>query len=207
MSSMLFEDTYLTIKEPSLGLFKDRRSKFSGYAFPVFNEEEIKVCIANLKKQHLSATHHCYAFRLGANKLVYRANDDGEPSNTAGKPILGQIQSKDLTNILIVVVRYFGGTLLGVGGLINAYRLAAAAAIQNAEIIELKVYDVYKINFDYLQINNVMKIIKDEALKIVSQDFELSCCLSFSVRKSNSNKVYDAMSKINGMEIKYIKTI
>jgi uncharacterized YigZ family protein len=204
---MLFEDTYLTIKEPSLGLFKDRGSKFSGYAFPVFNEEEIKACIAELKKQHPSATHHCYAFRLGANKLVYRANDDGEPSNTAGKPILGQIQSKDLTNILIVVVRYFGGTLLGVGGLINAYRLAAADAIQNAEIIELKINDVYEIHFDYLQMNNVMKIIKDEALKIVSQDFELSCSLSFSVRKSNSNNVYDEMCKIIGLEIKYIKTI
>jgi uncharacterized YigZ family protein len=204
---MLFEDTYLTIKEPSTGLFKDRGSKFSGYAFPVYNEEEIKVCIAELKKLHPSATHHCYAFRLGADKLAFRANDDGEPSNTAGKPILGQIQSKDLTNILIVVVRYFGGTLLGVGGLINAYRLAAADAIQNAVIIEKTVNDVYEITFDYLQMNNVMKIIKDEELKIISQQSELSCLLSFSVRKGNSNSVYDAMSKISGLEIKYLKTI
>jgi uncharacterized YigZ family protein len=204
---MLFEDTYLTIKEPSTGLFKDRGSKFSGYAFPVYNEEEIKVCIAELKKLHPSATHHCYAFRLGADKLAFRANDDGEPSNTAGKPILGQIQSKDLTNILIVVVRYFGGTLLGVGGLINAYRLAAADAIQNAVIIEKTVNDVYEITFDYLQMNNVMKIIKDEELKIISQQSELSCLLSFSVRKGNSNSVYVAMSKISGLEIKYLKTI
>jgi uncharacterized YigZ family protein len=204
---MLFEDRYLTIKETSTGLFKDRGSKFSGYAFPVHSEEEIKSCIAELKKLHPAATHHCYAFRLGADKQAFRANDDGEPANTAGKPILGQIQSKDLTNILIVVVRYFGGTLLGVGGLINAYRLAAADAIQNAVIIEKTVNDVYEITFDYLQMNNVMKIIKDEELKIISQQSELSCLLSFSVRKGNSNTVYDAMCKISGLEIKYLKTI
>ena len=145
---MLFEDTYLTIKEPSEGLFKDKGSKFSSFAFPASSEEDVKKFLAELKKQHPSANHHCYAFRLGADKQAYRANDDGEPSNTAGKPILGQIQSKDLTNILIVVVRYFGGTLLGVSGLINAYKLAAAEAIQNATIIEKTVDDIYEIKFD-----------------------------------------------------------
>ena len=204
---MLFEDTYLTIKEPSEGLFKDRGSKFSGFAYPVYSEEDVKKYLAELKKLHPSANHHCYAFRLGADKQAYRANDDGEPSNTAGKPILGQIQSKDLTNILIVVVRYFGGTLLGVSGLINAYKLAALDAIQNATIIEKTVDDIYEIRFDYLQMNDVMKIIKDEELKMLSQNFELSCELSFSVRKSNSTSVYDRMSKVEGLEIKYLATI
>jgi len=204
---MLFEDTYLTIKEPSEGLFKDRGSKFSGFAFPVYSEEDVKKYLTELKKQHPSANHHCYAFRLGADKQAYRANDDGEPSNTAGKPILGQIQSKDLTNILIVVVRYFGGTLLGVSGLINAYKLSALDAIQNATIIEKTIDDIYEIHFDYLQMNDVMKIIKDEELKMLSQNFELSCELSFSVRKSNSTIVYDRISKVEGLEIKYLKTI
>lgn len=204
---MLFEDTYFTIREPSEGLFKDRGSKFTGFAFPVQSEDDVKKRLAELRKLHPSATHHCYAFRLGADKQSYRANDDGEPSNTAGKPILGQIQSKDLTNILIVVIRYFGGTLLGVSGLINAYKLAASEAIQNAFIIEKTVDDIYEIHFDYLEMNDVMKIIKDEELKMFSQTFELSCELTFSVRKSNSTNIYDRMSKIHGLEIKYLKTI
>ena len=130
------EDTYKTIEKPSEGLFKDKGSKFISFAFPVDNEEEIKEIVQSIKKEHHSARHHCYAWRLGADQLLFRANDDGEPSSTAGKPILGQIQSFDLTNILIVVVRYFGGTLLGVSGLINAYRNAALDAINQAEIVE-----------------------------------------------------------------------
>ena len=204
---MLFEDTYFTIKEPSEGLFKDRGSKFLGLAFPVSSEEEIKKHLAEIKKLHPGANHHCYAFRLGADKQAYRANDDGEPSNTAGKPILGQIQSKDLTNILIVVVRYFGGTLLGVSGLINAYKLAALDAINNAQITEKTVNDFYSIRFDYVHMNEVMKIIKDQELKIESQNSELTCSITFSVRKSYSTTIYDRMSKIEGLEIKYIKTI
>jgi uncharacterized YigZ family protein len=204
---MLFEDTYLTILEPSIGLFKEKGSKFLSFAFPVGSEDEIKMKLSELRKLHPSARHHCYAFRLGADKQAYRANDDGEPSNTAGKPILGQIQSKDLTNILIVVVRYFGGTLLGVSGLIQAYKLSAADAIRNAKIIEKTVNDIYELQFDYLQMNDVMKIIKDENLEMLSQNFELACTLSFSVRKSNSTNVYDQFSKNKGIEIKYLKTI
>ena len=203
---MLFEDTYLTIKEPSEGLFKDRGSKFSGFAFPVKTEEDVKKFLAALKKQHPSANHHCYAFRLGADKQSYRMNDDGEPSNTAGKPIFGQILSKDLTDILIVVVRYFGGTLLGVSGLINAYKMAAAEAIQNAELVEKTVNDIYEVEFDYLLMNDVMRIIKEENLKILSQNSELNCTLSFSVRKSNSTAVYDKLSKVHGLKIKYLRT-
>lgn len=204
---MLFEDTYFTIERPSEGLFKDRGSKFISYAFPVSNEEEIKKQLAILRKEHPSANHHCYAFRLGADKLAFRSNDDGEPSNTAGKPILGQIQSKDLTNILIVVVRYFGGTLLGVSGLINAYRQAAAEAIANAMITEKTVNDIYELKFDYLLMNDVMKIMKDEKLEQLSQEFELSCKLSFGVRKSNSVKVYDLFKKLNGVEIIYLRSV
>ena len=204
---MLFEDTYLTIEKASEGIFKDKGSKFLAYAYPVASEEKIKEHLAELRKLHPSARHHCYAFRLGAAKQAFRANDDGEPSNTAGKPILGQIQSKDLTNILIVVVRYFGGTLLGVSGLINAYKLAALDSIQNANIIEKTVDEVYELKFDYLQMNDVMKIIKDQHLQILHQNFELNGELSFSVRKSNSTKMYDMFSKISNLEIEFIKEI
>ncbi|HEX8609296.1 MAG TPA: YigZ family protein, partial [Pedobacter sp.] len=202
----LFEDTYLTIQQPAEGLFKDRGSKFHSFVFPVTTEEEVKNHLSTLRKEHHSANHHCYAFRLGADKSAFRANDDGEPSNTAGKPILGQIQSKDLTNILIVVVRYFGGTLLGVSGLITAYRQAAAEVISNSVIIEKTVKDEYELKFDYLQMNDVMKIIKDENLIIQSQNFELSPTLTFSVRKSNSVKIYDMLKKLNGTQLTYIKT-
>ena len=199
---MLFEDTYYSISQPCQGLYKDKGSKFIAYAFPVSNEEEIKTHLSALRKEHHSARHHCYAYRLGADKLIYRANDDGEPSSTAGKPILGQIQSKDLTDILIVVVRYFGGTLLGVSGLINAYKLATADAINNALIVEKIVKEKYEIKFDYLQMNDVMKIIKDENLEIQSQNFELTCSLTFAVLKNNADKVQQLFTKINNLEIK-----
>ncbi|MCW3085248.1 MAG: hypothetical protein JWP12_2614 [Bacteroidetes bacterium] len=204
---MLFEDTYLTVENSAEGLFKDKGSKFLAFAYPVINEEEIKERLVALKKLHPSANHHCYAFRLGADKLVFRANDNGEPSNTAGKPVLGQIQSKDLTNVLVVVVRYFGGTLLGVSGLINAYRSAAADVLGNVSIIEKTVNDVYEISFDYLQMNDVMKIMKEEQLEQLSQTFELSCSLTFSVRKGNSNKAYELFSKVQGLEIKYLRSV
>lgn len=204
---MLFDDVYFTIEKPAEGLFKDRGSKFISFAFPVTNEDEVKKHLADLRKEHPSANHHCYAFRLGADKLAYRSNDDGEPSNTAGKPILGQIQSKDLTNILIVVVRYFGGTLLGVGGLITAYRQAAAEAIANSVIVERTVNEIYELKFGYLQMNDVMKVMKDEKLEQLSQDFQLDCKLSFRVRKSNSVKVYDLFKKMNGIEITYLRSV
>lgn len=202
----LFEDTYLTISKPSEGLFKDRGSKFIAYAYPVTTEAEVKKHLETLRKEHFSARHHCFAFRLGPDKNACRANDDGEPSNSAGKPILGQIQSKDLTNVLIVVVRYFGGTLLGVSGLINAYRGAAADALANAEIIEKQVQDVYEVNFTYAAMNDVMKIIKDEGMDVISQDFGLECRLEFAVRKSKADHVAGLLSKIDNLEIAYKRT-
>ena len=169
---MLFADSYLTVKSKHEVLFKERGSKFLAFIFPVKSEEEIKNHLIALKKEHPNANHHCYAWRLGADKLAYRANDDGEPSNTAGKPILGQIQSNDLTNVLIVVVRYFGGTLLGVGGLISAYKTAAAEVIAAAEIFENFILFEYSVEFNEENINLVMRVLKDCGAKISSHTYE-----------------------------------
>jgi len=160
-------DSYKTIKAKSEGLFKDKGSKFLSYAFPVETEEEIKEILIQIKKEHHSARHHCYAWRLGTEEITFRANDDGEPSSTAGKPILGQLLSFELTNILVVVVRYFGGTLLGTGGLINAYRTAAAEAIKNAKTVTRVVEDKFTLKFTYNEMNDVMQIIKQENLNIL----------------------------------------
>jgi uncharacterized YigZ family protein len=203
---MLFEDTYLTISHSCEGIFKDKGSKFIAYAYPVSTEENVKKIVTDLRKLHFNATHHCYAFRLGADKQLYRANDDGEPKYTAGKPILGQIQSKDLTDVLIVVVRYFGGTLLGVGGLVNAYKQAAADALANAAIIEKTSNEFFEIVFDYLQMNEVMKIIKDENIHQIHKSFESNCKLTLSVRKNNFTKVLELFNKISNLEIIFLNT-
>lgn len=198
------EDTYKTISKTSEGLFKDKGSKFISYAFPVESEDEIRNIVLTIKKEHHSARHHCYAWRLGHEKLVFRANDDGEPSSTAGKPILGQIQSYDLTNILIVVVRYFGGTLLGVSGLINAYRNAAQDAILQAEIIEKLVEKQLLIEFDYGVMNEVMKILKDEKLPQNEPKFDLRCQIKTQIRLSELNRIEDGLKKIEGLKISYL---
>ena len=198
------EDTYKTIWKTSEGLFKDKGSKFISYAFPVESEDEIRNIVLTIKKEHHSARHHCYAWRLGHEKLVFRANDDGEPSSTAGKPILGQIQSYDLTNILIVVVRYFGGTLLGVSGLINAYRNAAQDAILQAEIIEKLVEKQILIEFDYGVMNEVMKIFKDEKLPQNEPKFDLRCQIKTQIRLSELNRIEDGLKKIEGLKISYL---
>lgn len=195
------EDLYKTIESPSEGLFKDKGSKFIAFAYPVFSEEEIKEHLLRIKKEHFSARHHCYAWRLGANKEHFRANDDGEPSSSAGKPILGQIQSFDLSNILIVVVRYFGGTLLGVSGLINAYRAAAKDAIENANIIEKTVEDTFTIIFGYETMNDVMKIFKDEQLPQLETVFDMQCSIKTSIRLSDSKRILDMFGKIEGLVV------
>jgi uncharacterized YigZ family protein len=198
------EDTYKTISKTSEGLFKDKGSKFISYAFPVESEDEIRNIVLTIKKEHHSARHHCYAWRLGHEKLVFRANDDGEPSSTAGKPILGQIQSYDLTNILIVVVRYFGGTLLGVSGLINAYRSAAQDVILQAEIIEKLVEKQLLIEFDYGVMNEVMKIFKDEKLPQNEPKFDLRCQIKTQIRLSELNRIEDGLKKIEGLKVSYL---
>jgi len=197
------EDTYKTISKSTEGLFKDKGSKFISYAFPVESEDEIRNIVLTIKKEHHSARHHCYAWRLGHEKLLFRANDDGEPSSTAGKPILGQIQSYDLTNILIVVVRYFGGTLLGVSGLINAYRNAAQDAIIQAEIVEKLVEKQICIEFDYLVMNEVMKIFKEEKLPQNEPQFDLRCQIKTQVRLSDLSRVEEGLKKIEGLLITY----
>lgn len=203
---MLFEDTYKTINEISEGLFKDRGSKFIAFAFPINNEEDVKERLAELRKKYHDARHHCYAYVLGQDKSAYRINDDGEPSGTAGRPIHGQILSHDLTNILIVVIRYFGGTKLGVSGLINAYRTAGREAIESNIIVTKTIHEVYNVYFQYERMNDVMKIIKEEGLKVISQQFELECSLSFSVRKKSANYIYERFSKIKDLKIKYLQT-
>jgi uncharacterized YigZ family protein len=197
------KDTYKTITKPSEEvLFKDKNSKFYGYAFPVTNEDNIKSHIESLKKQHHSARHWCYAYQLGTEKITYRANDDGEPSNSAGQPIYGQIQSFGLTNILIVIVRYFGGVKLGVGGLINAYKTTAKLALENSNIIEKTINVDYLITFDYKNMNKVMCIIKEKQVKIVNQKLELDCNIHISVRKNDSQSIFDIFNQLYEIKIK-----
>jgi len=195
------EDTFKTILKPAEGIYKDKGSKFIAFAFPVTLEEEIKEIVQTLKKEHHSARHHCYAWRLGYEKLVFRANDDGEPSSTAGKPILGQIQSFDLTDILIVVVRYFGGTLLGVSGLINAYKSAACEAIIQAEIVEKLVEKNIHVEFGYGVMNEVMKVFKDEKLPQIDPIFDLNCQIKTSVRLGDFERIVNQLYKIEGLKI------
>ncbi len=202
----LQSDEYQTLASNSQGFFKDRGSKFFAHAFPVSQEEEIKEILKDLRKEFHDARHHCYAYRLGAGKLIYRANDDGEPSSSAGKPILGQILSYDLTDILIVVIRYFGGTLLGVPGLINAYRSAAKDAIENGEIIIKTVNDILLVRFDYLEMNNVMRIIKEEQPKMIHQAYDLECLIHLEVRRSHTSRLVKKLKKIDKAEVKVIET-
>jgi len=204
---MLFEDTYKMITGPAEGTYKEKGSKFIALAMPVFSEDAVKEKLEEIRKQYHDARHHCFAYVLGPDKSAYRMNDDGEPSGTAGRPIHGQIMAKDLTNILVVVVRYFGGVKLGVSGLITAYKSATADALDSANIRELTVNDVYLLSYEYPLMNEVMRVIKDEDLEVVEQDFRLSCKLSFKVRKNYSNKVYDRFRSIHGITIDYLKTV
>lgn len=188
--SEFISDTYKTIEVPSEEvLYKEKNSKFFGYAFPVTNEDEVKEIINQLKKQHHTARHWCYAFQIGTETIYYRANDDGEPNNSAGAPIYGQIQSFDVTNILVVVVRYFGGTKLGVGGLISAYKTAAQMTLENALIIEKTIDAHFQLNFDYKDMNKVMRVVKENQLTIVSQKMEMNCQMIIATRKQNEDKI------------------
>jgi len=204
---MLFEDTYNAITSPSSGLYKEKGSKFIALAFPVLTEADVKARLEEVRKEYHDARHHCYAYVLGFDKSAHRYNDDGEPSGTAGRPIFGQLQSKDLTNVLVVVVRYFGGTKLGVSGLITAYKTASRDALETADIISLTVNDVYELSFEYPLMNEVMRVIKDEGLKVENQDFQISCKLVFHVRKNFSNRIYERFGKIHGVKIDYLKTV
>jgi len=197
------KDTYKTISTKTEAvLFKDKNSKFFGYAFPVLNETEIKTHLETLKKEHHAARHWCYAYQLGTEKTTYRANDDGEPNNSAGMPIYGQIQSFDVTNILIVVVRYFGGVKLGVSGLINAYKTTAQMSLEDGDIIKKTINTDYLITFDYKNMNTVMRIIKEKNLKITNQKLEMDCQISISVRKKDAQSVFENFNRLFEINIK-----
>jgi len=195
------KDTYLTIKDTSEGLYKEKGSKFFAYAYPVDNETDVKEHIDNLKKKYYDAKHHCFAYILGPDGEHYRANDDGEPNHSAGDPILGQIRSKELTRVLVVVVRYFGGTKLGIPGLINAYKMAAADALDRAEIEEKLITETIEIKFEYQEMNNVMRIIKEFDLEIIDQSMEMDCRMRLRIRLKQLDEVRKKFTLLKGVAL------
>jgi uncharacterized YigZ family protein len=199
-------DTYKTIKSPAEGLYKEKGSRFVSVAIPISEVESVKIIIDKIRKEHREARHHCYAYIIGHDRNTWRVNDDGEPSGTAGRPIMGQINSFGLTNLIIVVSRYFGGTLLGVSGLINAYRKSAESALQNAEIIERTLQEYYEIAYPYAVMNDVMKILKDESIEQSKQSFALECRILINFRVSAKEKILHRLSRIEGLESRYIET-
>ncbi len=198
--------SYNTIKSLAEGIYKEKGSKFIASAFPVTDEADIKTIIEDIRKRHHSARHHCYAYILGVDKSIWRINDDGEPSGTGGRPILGQIRSHNLTNVLIIVSRYFGGTLLGISGLTNAYKSAAMDALRNADIMNHVIHEYYEIFFPYSSMNDVMTVIKDENITQSEQSFDLECRIKLDFSSSASERILNRLSKIEGVKSKYITT-
>ena len=200
----MFDDSYKTIAGPAEGSYSEKRSKFLAYAFPVQNEQEVKQRLAEIQKKHWDARHHCYAYILGPRKDAFRANDDGEPSGTGGRPIHGQLLSADLTDTLIVVVRYFGGILLGASGLANAYKTAARDAIDHATIIEKTIDARYRLGFEYVAMNDVMRILKDYDLKPENPQYDMDCTLEVSIRQSLSVRFYDDIKELRTVKIEVL---
>ena len=203
---MIISDSYKSIEYYSEGLYREKGSRFVAFAYPVSEPDEIKQLVEKIRKEYHEARHHCYAYMLGHERKSWRVNDDGEPSGTAGRPILGQINSFGLTNILIVVSRYFGGTLLGVSGLINAYRCSAASAISNAIIVEKTLQDYYEISYPYSVMNDVMKLLKEAEIGQSAQSFDLECRIKVNFRASSSEHILKRLSRIEGLKYSYIKT-
>ncbi|SEN96944.1 uncharacterized protein, YigZ family [bacterium A37T11] len=200
----LFEDTYLTIEQEAEGQFKDKGSKFIAYASPINHEGQAKEFLNRIKAAHPKARHHCWALRLTPDRSIFRINDDGEPSGTAGRPILNALLSADLTNIMVVVVRYFGGTLLGVPGLINAYKTAAKAALEAATVVSRALTDFYRVEFAYDRMNDVMRLVKEEDLVTEKQSFESQCSLELGIRKSKLNVILGKLDKMEGVNVVFI---
>ena len=206
MQDSEIKDTYNTIDTAVENiLFKEKNSKFIGYAFPITSENEVKTHIENLKAAHFSARHWCYAYQIGTETVKFRANDDGEPSNSAGMPIYGQIQSFEITNVLIVVVRYFGGVKLGVGGLISAYKTTAQLTLEEADIIEKTIDKHFKITFEYKNMNKVMRIIKEKNLDIINQKMEMNCEIEIATRKKNAKQIVDIFSTLFEIDMEEIE--
>jgi len=199
-------DTYKTIKSLAEGLYKEKGSRFVAIAIPVSDQEAIKPILDKIRKEHHEARHHCYAYMIGHERTNWRVNDDGEPSGTGGRPILGQINSYGLTNLIIVVSRYFGGTLLGVSGLINAYRSAALSALQNADQVERTLQEYYEITYPYISMNDVMRILKDESINQSQQSFALECRILINFRVSAKEKILHRLSRIDGLTYRFIDT-
>jgi uncharacterized YigZ family protein len=197
---MLFEDTYKTIAGRAEGIYREKGSKFIALAFPVETEAQVRELLAEARKNYHDARHHCYAYILGADKSCYKMNDDGEPSSTAGRPIYGQLRSKDVTDVLLVVVRYFGGTKLGVSGLINAYKTAAQEALNNSDIIEKAIEEHYSIAFKYEDMNKVMMMLKGSDITILSQSFDNKCVISFKVRQSVADSYLSRLRKVGSVQ-------
>lgn len=197
------KDTYLTVDKPSGdALLKEKGSKFIGYVYPISSEDDVKLYLEEVKKKHYAARHWCYAWQLGLDTLSYRANDDGEPSNSAGQPIYGQILSFDVKNVLVVVVRYFGGVKLGVGGLISAYKETAKLTLEEASIVERIRKDQFRLTFEYADMNKVMRIIKEENLQVDSQKMEMNCQFDISIRKKEVEKVIRRIEELRVVKIK-----
>lgn len=203
---MTNDDTYNMLATRGDGLYKEKGSKFIAEAFTVMSEDEAKAAITEIKKKYFDARHHCFAYMLGPDKKNFRSSDDGEPSGTAGKPILNQILSKDVTNVCVVVTRYFGGIKLGTSGLINAYKTAARDALDNAQVVEKTINEFYSLEFEYPLMNEVMHIMKDEDLEQQNPRFELDCYLEFSTRKNDASRIFEKFSNLFGVKITHIKT-
>ncbi|MFP4556628.1 MAG: IMPACT family protein [Bacteroidales bacterium] len=199
-------DEYYTIEQTSQGIYKEKGSKFIALAFPVKTEEEVKEVQQELRKKYHDARHHCYAYVIGFKGEAWRANDDGEPSSTAGKPIHGQILSRNLTNTLVVVIRYFGGTKLGVSGLINAYKTAASEALDANEVVKRTINDIYRLSFDYEDTNDIMRLLKDDGVNILEQNFGAACDMVLAIRQGLVEQVLDKVEKIDSAEAEYLKT-
>ena len=204
---MMFDDTYRMLDAPGEGLYKEKGSKFIASAFTVMSEDEAKQAIAETKKRYFDARHHCFAYMIGPDKSCFRSSDDGEPSGTAGKPILNQILSKDVTNVCVIVVRYFGGIKLGVSGLINAYKTAAREALDNARIVEKTVNEIYSLQYPYALMNDVMRVMKEADLEPLNPRFEMDCYLEFSTRKNDADRIVTKFKNIFGVTVTYIKTL
>jgi len=200
----LSSDCYKTINAPAQGIFKDKGSKFIAYAYPIRSEHDAKERLATVKGEHPKARHHCWAYRLTPDGLVFRINDDGEPSGTAGRPILNTLMSLGVTNIMVIVVRYFGGTLLGVPGLINAYKTATQEVLSNAEIVERQVMGRYRISFEYERMNDVMRVVKEESLSVLKQDFDTRCTLELEIPKANQSRALGKMEQLEGTMVEHL---
>ena len=202
---MTEQDFYFTIEKDATAEFKDRGSKFIGYAFPIVSVEGFKEKLNEVKKLHPKATHHCFAYRLGLDGNTFRVSDDGEPSGSAGRPILGLIDSKELVNVLVIVVRYFGGTLLGVPGLINAYRSAAALALQTTPLVQRQVEQELIVQFDYTQLNEIMRVVKQYSGRIISQEMQLFCSMTLAVPRNRFTEINYLLKELRNVEVVPVK--